>query len=735
MQHFEKYLNPIYKDIEKISNFSDVEFKNELYKEEYPNLIKITNITKGKLKILFSTLTRLEEQLERQLEEIDAETDSDEKKAARAVYNKILTEIEITVGRINDELVTLDSPFFGKILFTPYDTKRDIKIYIGKFALIDKETQVPLITDWRSPIANIYYQNTGPTKDVSFHAPIGIRKGDLKQKRQFQISRARIQGIYDAKSGNVAADEFLLSQLEHRIGKKLQDIVSTIQTQQNEIIREEINHPVVIQGVAGSGKTTILLHRLAYLFYTYPKLINESNSLIIASNKMFIDYVSDVLPNLGVRKGEIITYLFWAKKVLGWDDYYILSQDEENLPIKKFKGSKNFMDILDTYYEEFEKNILNNLPTSLGDKISSRYYQLKDEFKDIDMAERISLAIEYAYAQNRFSKYKQGEIKILSEDIEKKKAKVLAYVRKETDIYQLYKNLFKTKLVSDEISKYSLRGIKHDGRIHTFRIEDLAPMVYLHFKVYGTKLSERQYIMVDEAQDMSLVQLSTLSQIAKNGNITIAGDLAQAIIPPFYLESWNEVFKMLDSTSKNKHTYHQLQKCYRTTAEIVNFGNKIFKGHFPKSYQLPQAVLRHGEDVSIYKFNQDLINLPKSDMRKVIDTIKDYFEKGSVTCAILARDKEHAKKIYTHLKPFEKEIDRQIIDFSDNNYNTGLLVLPIDLAKGLEFDSIIIADVNSNHYLDDELSFKLLYVGITRALHRLCIITKSNDKFSEKFTN
>ncbi len=128
MQHFEKYLNPIYKDIEKISNFSDVEFKNELYKEEYPNLIKITNITKGKLKILLNTLTRLEEQLERQLEEIDAETDSDEKKAARAVYNKILTEIEITVGRINDELVTLDSPFFGKILFTPYDNKRDIKI-------------------------------------------------------------------------------------------------------------------------------------------------------------------------------------------------------------------------------------------------------------------------------------------------------------------------------------------------------------------------------------------------------------------------------------------------------------------------------------------------------------------------------------------------------------------------------------------------------------------------------
>jgi len=438
---------------------------------------------------------------------------------------------------------------------------------------------------------------------------------------------------------------------------------------------------------------------------------------------------------LGVRKGEIMTYLFWAKKVLGWGDFFTISLEKENLPIKKLKGSKQFIDILNRYYEQFEKKILENLPTSLSDKISLRYYQLKEEFKDIDMVERISLAIEYAYAQGRFSKYKQGEIRINTEEIEGKKAKVLAYVRKETDIYQLYKNLFKTKLVNDEISTYSLQGLKHNGRIRTLRIEDLAPIVYLHFKVYGTKLSERQYIMIDEAQDMSLIQLFTLSQIAKNGNITIAGDLAQSIIPPFYLESWDEVFEILDLNSKNKYTYHQLQKCYRTTEEIVNFGNKIFKEHFPKSYQLPEAVLRHGEKVSIFEFNQDFINIQNSDLKKVINTIKDYFNKGSITCAILARNKEHAKKIFAFLKPYEKDIGREIIDFSENNYKTGLLILPIDLAKGLEFDSIIIADVNSNYYSNDTLSLKLLYVGITRALHRLCIITKKNDKFSEKLLN
>ena len=538
MQTFEKYLNPLHKDIGELSDFSNVIPNSELEKEEYAHLEKVTLITKKKLEYLLPQLKRLEEELERQIQEIDAETDPDAKKDARSVYNSILHEIELMVTRINNELIAFDSPYFGKIVFLPDDsrTKKPLELYIGKFALIDTETHVPLITDWRSPIANIYYQNSGPAKDVSFIAPVGERKGELKQKRQFQIARARINGIYDAKSGNVAADEFLLSQLQERIGKKLQDIVSTIQAQQNEIIRDDIHKPALMQGVAGSGKTTILLHRLAYLFYTYPNEINDTNSLIIAPNQMFIDYVSDVLPNLGVNKVDTLTYLFWGKKVLGWDQYYTISPEKDNLEIKEFKGSFEFIKILDKYFERFESHLLENIPGTIRYDITDRYYELKEEFKDINMGERIGLAVEYAFAQKAFRKYKDGKIDTREQDQGKIKDEIDRYVKKSCNVYEMYKGLFKTDLISKEVAKHSLNGLKHNGRIRTFRIEDLAPMVYLYFKVNGCKFEEKAYVMVDEAQDMSLMQLLTLLMIAKNGNITLAGDLAQSIIPPFYIK-------------------------------------------------------------------------------------------------------------------------------------------------------------------------------------------------------
>lgn len=735
MQTFEKYLNPLHKDIDDIVDFSKITYGNLLQEEEYPHLEKVSFITKRKLDFLLPNLKRLEEQLERQIEEIDAESDSDEKKAARSVYNKIITEIEIIVGRINNELLALDSPYFGKIIFIPNDSKiKDpLHLYIGKFAMIDKDTHLPLITDWRSPIANIYYRNSGPKKDVSFTAPVGERKGELTQKRQFQISRARIRGIYDAKSGNVAADEFLLVQLQERIGKKLQDIVATIQSQQNEIIREETNTPVVIQGVAGSGKTTILLHRLAYLFYTYPKEINDTNSLIIAPNQMFIDYVSDVLPNLGVRKVETLTYLFWGKKTLGWDDYYTVSTEKENLKFKEYKGSRDFIKVLDKYYDDFEEKLLESIPSSIVELIADRYHQLKEQFSEIDMVERVSLATEYAFAQKKFKQYREGDINFRTENIEEVKAKILTYFKKETNIYQLYKNLFKTNLISKELSQYTLEGLKHNGRIHTYRIEDLAPMIYLHLKVYGTKMYEKAYIMVDEAQDMSFIQLATLLKVAKHGNMTIAGDLAQSIIPPFYIQSWGEVSEIIKENTQKETSYHQLQKCYRTTIEVVDYANRIFKEYFPKSYDLPEAVLRHGEDVRILQKDNSIENMNKKDVKQIVKLIKEDFEKGSVTCAVLARNREHAKTLYEIFKPYEEEINRDVINFNENDYRTGLLILPIENSKGLEFDSVIIADANSDYYKDDFLSIKLLYVAITRALHRLCVITKEKDNFSKKF--
>jgi len=711
-----------------VASFSDLSNISPLEQEEYPRLQEVTKRKVMLVKQLLPRLDRLEIELEHQIEIINMESGEDDIKEAKGVYNQILKQINVLVDRINTELIALDSPYFGKIVFTPHDSisKKPLILYIGKFALMDEETHIPIITDWRAPIANLYYENSGPSDNVSFVAPVGKRKGDLKQKRQFQISRARIRGIYDAKSGNAAADAFLLAQLNERLGQKLQDIVSTIQAQQNEIIREEINKPVLIQGVAGSGKTTILLHRLAYLFYAHKEDIRASNSLLIAPNQMFIDYVSDVLPDLGIEKVDTQTYMFWGKKVLGWNDHFTISPLEENLQFKEFKGSVEFLDLLEKYFEEFESNLLENIPYSRKERIAHRYYELKEQFPNIDMEERLGLAVDFAFAQKQFDQAKTGYVDTyFSNDIEKKR-EILSYFNRNVNIYALYKKLFRTNLMSKDCAQYTLEALNVVGKNTYYRIEDLAPMVYIHQKIYGTKSSEKDYIMVDEAQDISYVQLATLLNVAKNGNLTIAGDLAQSIIPPFYIKNWQGVLELTNKMTNKQTSYHQLQRCYRTTVEIIDYANEIFKNKFPEGYKLPEAVLRHGDPVENIHIEKNLKNANDKELTNIVEKIKTQFEKGAVTCAILCKDRTHATEVYSILKKYESQIGRDVVNYTESDYKEGVLILPIEQAKGLEFDSVIIMDLNNTLYPDTELTWRLLYVGMTRALHRLIIISQAS---------
>lgn len=738
MQEFKQYLNPIYKEVDKIIDYTDLKELSDLEKEEYPNLQKVAVIKAEVVAKLLPRLDKLEEELEHQISLIEAEGDLDEKKNAKKIYNQILDQIEKLVRRINRELILLDSPYFGKILFEPQDSRstKPLELYIGKSGLIDDKTHKPLITDWRSPIANIYYENSGPTNNVSFYAPVGERKGDLKQKRQFQISRARINSIYDAKSGNVAADEFLLKQLNDRLGKKLQDIVSTIQKLQNSIIREDINLPMIIQGVAGSGKTTILLHRLAYLFYGHKEEISPKNSLIIAPNQMFTDYVSDVLPSLGVESVETLTYLFWAKSVLSWDDTYTVSPEKEDLDIKEYKGSKEFLGVLEEYFTVYEQNLLDNIPYSRKDIITRRYYKLKEEFPNIDMLERLDLATDYAFAKKQFQDHQTGFYDATHDtDLSIKKG-IYEYFRRNTNIYTLYKGLFRSKLVTSETSTYTLRGLTQRGKVRHYRIEDLAPMVYLQLKISGTKMFQKDCVVVDEGQDVSFIQIATLAMVAKNSNITIAGDIAQSIIPPFYIRDWNDVISLLEDITETDVKYYQLQKCYRTTIEVVDFANNILTKWFPESYKLPEGVLRHGEDVHRIGIRDSFKNCSKNELRDFVRTVREEFEKGSATCTLLCRDKEHAKEVYNVVKEYEELIGRRVISFEKRDYNTGLLVMPIENAKGLEFDTTFIMDLNKNFYNTEELDIKLLYVALTRALHRVYIVTKKEDHlYNDLFTS
>lgn len=257
-------------------------------------------------------------------------------------------------------------------------------------------------------------------------------------------------------------------------------------------------------------------------------------------------------------------------------------------------------------------------------------------------------------------------------------------------------------------------------------MEDLAPITYLHLKIHGHKEYEKEYVMLDEAQDLSLIQILTLLQIAKKQNITIAGDLAQSIIPPFYIKDWNQVIKLFDKWNIQNHSYHQLNRCYRTTLEIVEYANKIFRNRFPKTYKLPEAVLRHGEDIHTVIHNKEIKDIDEGSIKRLIDMIKEEFGKGSVTVALICPNRESVKQAYDRIIKYEKYLQKDIVDYTLDDYKTGLLLLTVEDAKGLEFDTVILLDVNDNTYPDTQLSTRLLYVAITRALHRLIIIENSN---------
>lgn len=728
MQTFEKELNPIYRRIGEIKDFSNIQPENSTQQEEYPHLEKVTQLNAYTAQKMVKKLKDLEIELEEQAKQIQMETDLDARADAVGIYNKILRSIEETIERINRELLKLDSPYFGKILFETdiKGSSKELPIYIGKFALMDEQTYKPLISDWRAPIANLYYENSGPKENLQYDTPSGLRKGNLLQKRQFNIVEARFKHIYDAKSGNMAADEFLLSQLNERLGQKLKDIVSTIQTQQNEIIREEIDKPVIIQGVAGSGKTTILLHRLAYLFYTYKERIHSEKSLIIGPNKMFLDYIADVLPSLGIDSVEANTYMFWAKNILGWDKTYVLHPSEQDLEIKEYKGSLEFIDILDSYFEEFESDLLESIPYSRKDIVRRRYYELKETYPYITMDERLVLSLEYAFAQKQFKEKRTGSFGEKSDLENEKKREILKYFNNSTVSLEVYRRMFKKGYTSTKISKYTLSGLTKEGRKKKYRVEDLAPILYLHLKIHGHKEYEKEYVMIDEAQDLSPIQILTLLQISKKQNVTIAGDLAQSIIPPFYIKDWKQVIALFEKWNIEKYSYRQLNRCYRTTLEIIEYANKIFRERFPKTYKLPEAVLRHGEEIRNITHTEEIDKIDEEKIKELIELLKKEFDKGSATCALICRDKEKARNAYERLIPYEKQLEKDIVDYTLNDYKTGLLILSVEDAKGLEFDSVILLDVNSDTYPESELSTRLLYVAITRALHRLIIVENSN---------
>lgn len=580
------------------------------------------------------------------------------------------------------------SPYFGRVDFT--ENGSDLrKVYIG-LTNVEKDLDY-IVYDWRSPIASLFYDyGIGKAK---YEAPEGEINGDISLRRQYKIENNKLVRVFDNDLNVV--DECLQEVLSEKSSDKMKNIVNTIQEEQNEIIRNTKNKHLIVQGIAGSGKTSVALHRIAFLLYKI-KNLRSSNVLIFSPNNVFSEYISDVLPELGEENTKettfhdfAINYIKEFKSVETFTDFIekYYTKNEPNEEFVRFKLSNKMIPIIEGYVEEIEDKIMitNDIETKF-DTIEKDYlnYLLKERYNKMPLFSRIELMAEHLCNKLGLSigKMKRTFIKNIKESINIK-----------PDYRKLYAELYMSKSF---VSVYKCEeNIKLN--IKKINYEDALCFIYLKGLLNGFPYSNLiKQIVIDEAQDYNEMQYVILSKIFKGASFTILGDVNQTINPYQKYETLEVLTNILNDNSK----YVELNKTYRSSKEIIEYTNKILGlKHI--------SAIRRESNIPV-KFRDDIKYLIND-----INNLKDKYK----SLAIITKDKEEAIMLYDFLKQQINEIS--LMEDKDKKFNKNLVIVPSYLAKGLEFDSVISYTSKDNMYTKKERY--LYYVVATRCQHELII--------------
>lgn len=631
-----------------------------------------------------------------------------------------LTEIYLEKIRLMEK--SLNKPYFARLDFKR-DGESDIEeLYIGKVGVIDEKNN-NIIIDWRAPVSSMYYDsNIG---DASYKAPEEICTGKLLLKRQYEIENKQLKSYQDVDT--VSNDELLKPYLEASVDNRLKNIVSTIQHEQNRIIREPVNKNLIIQGVAGSGKTTVALHRIAYLVYNNRENIKPEQYLIIGPNKFFVNYISGVLPDLDVEDVKQLTYDELCSEILQ-ENITLIDEDikllksiknEKELTYQKIKVSMQFKKALDKYIKEIKESTIPIYGVRINEKeiISNEFIkQIYNSFEELDEYDNIKTRL--MRTNLFFEKYIDENIEQYREYSEKELKKALKnyfnkLIPKIPKIYQNFlSNLDKYLEISEDIKeqvKINIINLKNKK----FEFEDLSSLIYLKAKINGIdEYGKYKQIVIDEAQDYGEFTFFALKFILKNATFSIFGDLAQSIYQYRSIENWESV---LNNTFRNQGDIQYLLKSYRTTTEIMDSANNITK--YIK-LNTAKPVIRHGKKVSFinYKEKNEQISLIKR-------ILEQYKTQNYKTIAIICKNEEEAQELYIKLEMN----DIKNITLNDTEYNGGICIITSYLAKGLEFDGVIISNSGEEEYNSNKIiDMKLLYVAMTRPLHELTILYKND---------
>lgn len=641
----------------------------------------------------------------------------------------------------------IGSPYFGRFDFKEEDSTDREKIYIGLYNVMDWKTGNIFVYDWRAPIASIFYQYE-PGK-VLYSAPTGVIAGDISLKRQYKILHSELKYFFDCSI--MINDEILQEVLSRNASPRMRNIVETIQKEQDIIIRDTANELLIVQGVAGSGKTSIALHRIAFLLYNgMSSNLNADNFLILSPNAVFSKYISSVLPELGEENVAQTTFDDVTAKLLAdrlktesrnlqLESLIAIQSDEEMAVRKKgmeFKGSRAFAQILDRLILHYERRLIDFEDVYYNGKIIETGQRLKHLFlnnksgtpmaRRLKRIEQLIMNQVHPLQKARLEKIEQIvaksdghelEVKSFSRLLSIKEAKIfMARLRRftEVDYESLYRELFQ----SPELFSKLARGLELPEEIERIvrctkaslakgyaHYEDCAPLLYLKLKVEGSDLfSDIRQVVIDEAQDYYPLQYEVFRLLFKNARYTILGDIHQAIEKEADLSLYSVIEEILN---KSRTVRLVLKKGYRSSYEISAYA----QGLLGSRQELIPFERHEAKPLVVHKNTQDLV------VQAIAKDIDRFFEKGYESIAVICKTGQEAANIHAGLQGLTNV---RLITTNEAEIEQGVLVIPSYMAKGLEFDVVLVHGASKDRYFS-ELDRKLLYIACTRALHRLVL--------------
>lgn len=589
-------------------------------------------------------------------------------------------------------------PYFGRIDFLEKkENSKVMPIYIGIHTFYDPESRATLIHDWRAPVSSMFYDHE--LGEAVYRSPSGEIKGVISLKRQYRIRGGKMEFMIE--SALTVHDDILQKELSSNADDKMKNIVATIQREQNRIIRNEDIRTLIIQGVAGSGKTSIALHRIAYLLYTFRDSISSKDILIISPNKVFSDYISNVLPELGEETvpetsmeqilSGVLEHKYKYQTYFGLVNELLEKPSSSLIDRIAYKASFGFISELDkfilhienTYFKAADVKLTKyiTIPAPFIEEQYLRFnrYPIRRRFDAMADYMLDMLKIQYAFT-----------VTTAGRNLLKKEIRLM--FAGNNDI-QVYKDFFKW---TNNPGMFKMR------KGHTLEYSDLAPLAYLHLALEGSgnQPFRVKHLLIDEMQDYSPIQYKVIQKLFPCRK-TVLGDAGQSVNP--YGSSTAETIQKSLTASE----IMKLCKSYRSTFEITDFAQKIH----PNAELEP--VARHGEKPQILQFGSAV-----EELSGIMGLISTYRKSGYKSLGIICKTEQQAREMADVLKSYANDIS--FLSSQSSAFVQGIVITSAHMAKGLEFDEVIIPQTDERNYRS-EIDKSMLYVAVTRAMHRLTL--------------